>query len=150
MKAGGDLCMSELRFSRLLMAALVGGHGLLFLYGLLVGAFGRLVFTDILQMILMGSPMLVVVSAAAFRWGVIKISEPESSSDTKVDRLTVSVVLGIVLLFIFALFVIYTVALLDIPSLKVDGLKISVGAVETALGGYIATIRDKFFPDKKN
>lgn len=136
--------MTELALSRRLAMILVLGHIALFFFGLLVAAFGRLQLTDSVQMILMGSPLLAVVALSGF--GLIIGTMRIPADDPAVDASVSMFLQFIVSCFIFALFIVYSMGLFRTEHiLNADGIKVLVGLVETVLGGYIASIKDKLF-----
>lgn len=136
--------MNENGLARRLAFILVGGHIILFLFGLIVAVFGRLTITDSIQMILMGSPLLAVVAVSAFSHILQGRAIQDNGPD--VDR-GVSIFLQIVVFaFLGALFIIYAMGLFETGNFaNADTIKILVGSVETVLGGYIALIKDKIF-----
>lgn len=140
--------MTQLRLSRRLATILVLGHILLFFYGLIVAAIGRLELTDSVQMILMGSPLLAVVALSGFGHIVGRLTIPPD--DPPVDGSVSGLLQFVTLSFIGALFIVYSMGLFRTENLlSADGIKILVGSVETVLGGYIALIKDKLFIEKK-
>ena len=130
--------------ARRLAMIMVYGHIALFLFGLMVVAFGRLELSDSVQMILMGSPLLAVVALSGLDKiiGTMTIPQDDPAVDPSVSRFLQFVTS----IFIVALFVVYCMALFRTESiLSADGIKILVGVVETVLGGYVAKIKDRLF-----
>jgi hypothetical protein len=136
--------MTQLSLARRLSMVLVFGHIALFFFGLLVAAFGRLELTDSVQMILMGSPLLAVVALSGFVHMMTTMTI--QSDDPPVDSSVARFLLFVVSAFIIALFIVYSMGLFRTERvLSADGIKILVGTVETVLGGYIASIKDRLF-----
>lgn len=136
--------MTRTLLSRRLTFILVFGHISLFFFGLLVAAFGRLELTDSVQMILMGSPLLAVVALSGFTQMLGAMAIP--ADDPLVDSSVSKFVQLVSATFIVALFIVYSMGLFRTENvLSADGIKILVGSVETVLGGYISTIKDKLF-----
>lgn len=123
---------------------LVFGHVALFFFGLIVAGLGRLQLTDSVQMILMGSPLLAVVALSGFKHTMGRMHIPDG--DTPVDASISFFYQCIAASFLIALFIVYSMGLFRTENiLSADGIKILVGSVETVLGGYIASIKDKLF-----
>ena len=136
--------MTELSLSRRLSMMLVFGHIALFFFGLLVAAFGRLELTDAVQMILMGSPLLAVIALSGFIHMMTNMTIPPD--DPTVDLSVARFLQFVVSTFIVALFIVYSMGLFRTEHiLNADSIKILVGSVETVLGGYIASIKDRLF-----
>lgn len=138
--------MSKLKFARKLAIVIVVGHILLFMYGLAVAAFGKFSITNATQMILMGSPLLVLVALAAFRFVVGGLVTVDDETLPQVDSASSKLIMFVAIAFLLALFVAYSMALFQGPTVSADALKISVGVIETALGGYLGIIKDSLFP----
>ncbi|MGC9419956.1 MAG: hypothetical protein ACP5EN_13395 [Rhodovulum sp.] len=138
--------LTEAAFARLIAAVLVVGHVLLFLFGLIVAVSGYLDFMDIAQLGLMASPMLMATAVPAFEFVARGITDHGSDDDPKVVRSAAYLILFVILAFLAALFILYGYGLAR-AGLSPDQIKIGVGAVETALGGYLGIIRRRLFPD---
>jgi len=136
--------MTKLSFARRIASILVIGHLLLFIYGLIVAGLGRLFASDVAQMVLMGTPLLALISISGFQY-VVANMEVIDNSEKLPDSTGPNLIIFVCILFLLSLFFVYSLALFDYSNISVDILKISVGVIETALGGYLAIIKDNIF-----
>jgi hypothetical protein len=132
---------TELDLSRRLAEILVYGHGLLLVYAVVVWYVGHLEGTDIVQMLLTGTPIMAMAAVAAFTHVMYPpaqdLSPPAEATQARMSQ-------AVTVAFLVLLFVAYTAGWARTP-IQSDYLKLVVGAIETGLGGYIGIIRDKFF-----
>jgi len=89
--------------------------------------------------------VLAIVAFAGFSF-IVRNSAVQDTSAKLHDQTAAKLVTFVVIVFLASLFFVYSLALFDTTSTSIDGIKISVGAIETALGGYIGIIKDKLFP----
>jgi hypothetical protein len=137
--------MTKLSLSKRIAAIVVYGHMALFAFGLIVMLLSPYSKTDTAQMILMGSPLLAMVGLSAYRF---VSSLPPKDETGPADKTWVSMSTNTTAAFIIALFAVYAVAAMN-TAISVTTLKFMVGAIETALGGYLGITRDTLFPEKE-
>lgn len=140
--------MTRLGFARLAGTVLVVGHVSLFFYGFVVAIFGNYFVSDVAQMVLMGSPVLALTAVAGFRYMFGVLDEIDVPGNP-IHRGTVILGVGVIFIFLASLFVAYTAALFEITGLNADAVKLAIGIIETALGGYLGVIRETLFPEIK-
>lgn len=137
--------MTEREFVAKTAGILVYGHIGLFLYGLFgLATFGRMSLTDVTQTILMGTPVLAIVSVSAFSHIVDGNHSKASPADA--DPVASKMIFRVCYAFIASLFFTYSLGIFPISGFDADIIRMMVGAIETVLGAYIAVIRDKIFP----
>lgn len=136
--------MTELALANRLARIVVYGHILLFVLGFAISFWGTVEAQDARQLILIGSPLLALVSTAAFEY-IMRMPAIDNSALVNPGRSQMATVVTSV--FVLLLFVAYSTAMFHTP-LSADEIKFSVAAIETALGAYIGTVRDVFFPKR--
>jgi hypothetical protein len=137
--------MTKLSLGKRIAAIVVYGHIALFGFGLIVMLLSPYSKTDTAQMILMGSPLLAMVGLSAYRF---VSSLPPKDETGEADKTWISMSTNTTAAFIIALFAVYAVAAMN-TAISVTTLKFIVGAIETALGGYLGITRDTLFPEKE-
>jgi hypothetical protein len=137
--------MTKLSLSKRIAAIVVYGHIALFAFGLIVMLVSPYNKADTAQMILMGSPLLAMVGLSAYRFVA---NLPSKDETNEADKAWVSMSTNTTAAFIIALFATYAVAAMN-TTISVTTLKFIVGAIETALGGYLGVTRDTLFPEKE-
>lgn len=138
--------MTELGFARRVASTLVVGHVILFLFGFVVAVGGHLTALDVGQLALMASPMLLAIARPAFIYVTSQLTRRDGPNDPPVHRGTARLIMFAIYSFFAALVVLYSLGLFR-SGMTPDQIKIGVGVVETALGGYLGTIRQQLFPD---
>lgn len=147
--------MTLLKHSRRVAIHLTLGHFLIFAYGIIIVVFGLDGFSaggdrsDMAQILLMCAP-LAMVSLAAFR----RVSEGVTDADTpgpdnppvaaEIATLQMRVIWG----FLLMLFALYSLTLFSGVASDPSTIKLVIGTLETALGGYLMVIRETLFPDR--
>jgi hypothetical protein len=129
---------------RVIVALIVlGGHFVVFVFGLLLGVFGPLTGVDTFQTILMTSPVLGMIAASAVNWVTsVETGVPQG------DR--VSLVFSIVVIFfpsalICCIGLVFALIYLQTPNFGPGNMKIAIGGIETFFGLYIGAISDRLF-----
>lgn len=138
--------MTELDFARRVATLLIVGHVVLFMFGFVVAVGGYLTGVDVAQLALMASPLLLAVAVPAFQFVMAEITTANDPGAADVHPMSAKLVYFVVAAFLFALFLLYGMGFFR-SSLSPDQIKIGVGVVETALGGYLGVVRKRLFPD---
>jgi hypothetical protein len=127
---------------------ILGGHFLVFFFGLLLGVFGPLIGADVVQTILMASPILAVTATAALMFalkGELKIKQ-----GSKVTGLFLFVVLFFPSALLVCIFMIFFAIYKQVPGFGPTQMKIALGAIETFFGVFLGAISDALFGSKKD
>jgi uncharacterized membrane protein len=134
--------LTRVQLAKRVAEIIVYGHLLLLLSGIYVYFHTPYVREETFQIVLMGSPVLALVTASAFKYLAGQVVDTNVPADPTWARL--SIVLSI--LFIAYFFWTYYLASTDNP-LSIEQIKYLVGGGETVLGAYLGIIRDKLFPE---
>jgi hypothetical protein len=127
----------------LVAGIILGGHFLVFVAGMGLGLFGPLRGTDLVQVVLMASPVLAATATAAIRFvlqGEIYIEKGE-----RVTAIFATVVTAFPTALIACIFFLFWAIYKQYEGFGPTELKIGLGAVETFFGAFLGLISDKLF-----
>lgn len=119
------------------------GHLAVFLAGLMLGIFGPLAGTDVIQIIVMTLPVLGATAFAALNY--VLENEKGVARAYKVSAGFTFVVLLFPICLLSAVFAIFYFVYVQIPGFGPDNMKVSLGGVETMFGSYLGAISSKLF-----
>ncbi|WP_155248967.1 hypothetical protein [Rhizobium leguminosarum] len=119
------------------------GHLAVFLAGLLLGVFGPLAGTDVIQIVVMALPVLGATAFAAINY--ILENEKGSQRLYKVSSAFATVTIAIPLCLFAAIFLIFYCSYIQVQGFGPDNMKVSLGGVETIFGSYLGAISTKLF-----
>ena len=130
------------------MCIVLFGHVAILAYTgvVLVAGLGVLNPTQIIQIFLVGSPILAVAAYSGLTY--ILSPDPPDSQHQKAAIVMVIVTIGTPSLLIIALLVIYSTAFFWYHNLAY--ISIILGLIETSLGAYVGVIRDRLFLTKED
>jgi len=132
---------------RVLVACIIlGGHFLVFFAGLLLGIFGPLLGVDVVQTILMASPVLGVTASSALMFAMR--GQTEIDRGEKVTTLFSTVTLFFPIALLVCIAVVFVAISRQVNGFGPDQLKISLGAIETFFGIFLGTIAQTLFGTK--
>ena len=124
--------------------AILLGHILIVLTGLgLLVLFGPFSGSDGVQLVLMASPILAITSISSLKY--ILRTGTSHRKGKKTNRLFSSIVIGLPVLLIAVVLALFVLAFVGRGGLGIDGLKLTLGAVETLFGGYLGLISESLF-----
>jgi hypothetical protein len=126
---------------------ILGGHFLVFFFGLLLGVFGPLVGADVVQTILMASPILATTATAALMFalkGELKIKH-----GSKVTGLFLFVTLFFPSALLVCIFLIFFAIYKQVPGFGPTQMKIALGSIETFFGVFLGAISEALFGSSK-
>lgn len=133
--------MTERDLSRILAIILVVGHVGLFAYAFIIlSQGGRADVLGTMQMVLMGTPLLAIAVAAFTAVNNHKGSTEPAEATQIFLNIFVCVALIVVMTFFYT-------QLLFANGMDTEVVKVAVGVVETAFGGFMAVLRKRLFPD---
>lgn len=123
---------------------IIFGHLLVFIIGFfLLNVLGPLEINDAIQLILMSTPILSIVSIQAMKY--IMTDEIETLDNKKVSLSFSIVSIIFPSIFIFSIILIFLFTYFQIDGFSVSNMKLSLGIIETFLGIYLGMITDKLF-----
>lgn len=135
--------MTQGAIRNLVAALILGGHLSIFICALLLGLVGPLKGTDLVQVVLIGSPILCVTAGAALRFVLEGHSDVWKGSS--VTATFASVVILIPSALIASVLVMFYAIFKQINGFGPNELKVGLGAIETFFGIFIGMISDKLF-----
>ena len=140
--------MTRRHLAGVIVCIVVFGHVAILAYSavVLLAGIGVLNATEIIQIFLVGSPMLAVVAYSGVNY--IFAPQPPRQQQTEVTNVVVVVTIAIPSLLILALFFTYSVAYFWYHDLTL--LSIVLSLIETSLGAYLGVIRDRLFLTKED
>jgi hypothetical protein len=119
------------------------GHLFVFIIALGLGIFSLLRGLDAIQTLLMASPILAVISLAAFTQMID--NQGVYVAETKVSSLYAVLCIAFPLILICIIFVLFYLFYLQIGRFGPDQLKVALGAVETFFGVFLGAISKSLF-----
>jgi hypothetical protein len=122
------------------------GHALVFFVGLLLGVFGPLAGSDVIQTILMATPVLGTTATAALTFALR--GELNISRGSKVTGLFSFVCLFFPISRLLCIFIVFYAIYVEVPGFGPEQMKISVGSIETFFGVFLGAISDTLFRAK--
>ena len=126
----------------------VFGHVTILAYAgvVLLAQLGRLCALDVIQIALVGSPMLAVAAYSGVNYLFVSQSRVQGQTNAATSAIVITV--GVPLLLTLALLVTYSVAFFFYVNITWVG--IVLGVIETSLGAYMGVIRDRLFLTKED
>lgn len=141
--------MTERQLTNRAATIVIGGHFALFAYGVLIFLFGRMELEDLIQTILISSPVVAMTGLSAIDY----VGRQRSSRRArKIDRGSGWLIIGVLASFLVLLIAGYSLTFLRSDSRRLVSLgevNILLGLAETGLGAYIARVRNIIFPPKE-
>ena len=131
--------MTELSLARYLGLTIIFSHFAIFVFAFFVAIAGRLEPIDILQMVLMGSPLLAALAIGAFSQ-IIAAGTTLRDETLGLHWTMPLTCFAVVIAFIACLFWLYYQALVDRSTFSADLLKVLAGALETFFGVFLGLI----------
>jgi len=125
---------------------ILGGHFLVFFFGLLLGVFGPLLGSDAVQIVLMASPVLAATATAALMFALK--NELEIKQGARVTSLFASVTIFFPSMLLLCLFITFYAVYIQLPGFGPDQMKITLGSIETFFGVFLGAISDTLFGAK--
>jgi hypothetical protein len=122
---------------------ILGGHFAVFIAGMALGLFGPLRGTDLVQVVLMTSPVLAMTATAAIRF--ILEGQVHIERGKRVTLVFSIVVVAFPLALICCIFLLFCSIYRQFDGFGPNELKVGLGAVETFFGAFIGMISDKLF-----
>lgn len=119
------------------------GHLAVFLSGLMLGIFGPLAGTDVVQMIVMTLPVLGATAFAALNY--VLANEQGVGRAYKVSSGFAFIVVLFPVCLLSAIFAIFYFVYIQVPGMGPDNMKVSLGGVETIFGSYLGAISSRLF-----
>jgi hypothetical protein len=134
---------------RVIVAIIIlGGHFLVFFFGLLLGVFGPLIGADAVQTVLMASPVLAVTATAALMFALR--GEVGIHRGRKVTGLFVFVTIFFPTALIACVFVVFYALYVELNGFGPEQMKIALGGIETFFGVFLGAISDTLFGKKES
>jgi hypothetical protein len=137
----GSLYQGQIR--SLVAAITLGGHVFVFSAGMGLGLFGPLQGTDLVQVVLMASPVLAATAASALKF--VLAGQTSIERGERVTTIFACVVIAFPVLLICGIFILFWSIYKQVSGFGPDELKIGLGALETFFGAYLGLISDKLF-----
>jgi hypothetical protein len=119
------------------------GHFFVFVAGLGLGLFGPLRGTELVQTVLIASPILAVTATAAIRF--ILDGQYGRAKGRKVALPFAILVTAFPTALILCIFCLFYASFIQIEGFGPNELKVALGAVETFFGAFIGLISDRLF-----
>jgi hypothetical protein len=119
------------------------GHLLIFFAGIALGLFGPLRGSDLVQVLLIASPVLAVTATSALRFafeGEVRIDKGE-----KITPIFLGVAIGFPLALIFSTLFLFWALYRQLNGFGPNELKVGLGAIETFFGVFIGLIGEQLF-----
>ena len=140
--------MTELQLRNRVALIVIVGHVAVFAFGLFgLGLFGPLFGSDALQTILMATPILAVIGAAAMKW--LAADRRDDPHDEPVDPTFAFVAQFLPVALICFIFLLFIATYFQARGLGPEQLRIYIGYIETFFGVYIGGISDRLFGQKR-
>lgn len=141
--------MTERQLTNRAAATVVGGHFVLFSYGVVIFLFGRMELSDLIVTILISSPVVAMTGLSAIDY----VGQNRGNRCTRqIDRGAGRLIIGVLASFLLLLVGGYSLTFVRTGSRRLVSLSeinILLGLIETVLGAYIARIRNILFPQKE-
>ncbi|MEJ0078821.1 MAG: hypothetical protein WDO17_25990 [Alphaproteobacteria bacterium] len=120
------------------------GHFVVFAFGLFaLGLMGPLFGSDVLQTVLMATPVLGVIAMAGLKY--ILASETEQPEGERVGQAFAAVVILFPTALILCILVVFLAAYFQVNHFGPEQLRIYIGFIETFFGVYVGAISDHLF-----
>jgi hypothetical protein len=124
-------------------AIILGGHFLVFIAGMALGLLGPLRGTDLVQTVLMASPVLALTATAAIRF--VLEGQVYIEMGQRVTPIFMAVVIAFPTALIACIFFLFWSIYRQYDGFGPTEFKIGLGAIETFFGAFIGMISDKLF-----
>jgi hypothetical protein len=120
------------------------GHFVVFAFGLFaLGLFGPLFGNDLLQTVLMATPVLGVIAMAGLKY--ILANETEVSEGEQVGKAFATIVIFFPSALILCILAVFIAAYYQVSHFGPEQLRIYIGFLETFFGIYVGAISDHLF-----
>jgi hypothetical protein len=124
------------------------GHLIVFIVALSLGIFSLLRGLDAIQTIMMASPILAVISTAAFTYVIDDYGA--SKDDVKVSWIYALLCIVFPVILIAVVLVLFYLFYLQLDHFGPDQLKVTLGAVETFFGIFLGSISKSLFSSPRS
>lgn len=124
------------------------GHIAVFFAGMLLGVFGPLRGIDVLQTVLMATPVVGATAMSSLTY-VLANETPLQGDQPRVSSLFAFIVLLFPLCMLAAIFMIFYFVYVQVSGFGPEQMKVSLGGIETVFGGYLGVISTKLFGESK-
>jgi hypothetical protein len=119
------------------------GHVCVFIFALLLGIFGPLEGTDVVQTVMMACPVLGATAMSALSY----VLQTETAFDRglRVSPLFSVIVLLFPISLLGSILLVFYFVYIQVSGFGPDNMKISLGGIETIFGVYLGAISVKLF-----
>jgi len=124
-------------------AITLGGHVLVFAAGMGLGLFGPLQGSDLVQVVLMASPVLAATATSALKF--VLAGQTSIDQGERVTTIFACVVIAFPVLLISGIFVLFWSIYKQVSGFGPNELKVGLGALETFFGAYLGLIAATLF-----
>lgn len=135
--------MRKATVAAIVAAIILGGHFLVFLFGLMQGVLGSLEGPELWETLLITSPVLSVTAASALTH--LLRSQHEVDREEVVTRsfAIISIVVPVVLLLCIT--IVFTALYRQAAGFDPTDARIALGSIETFLGAFLGAVSDRLF-----